>query len=141
MTSWTKMIITKNVFFLNITLDHWQHLMASPSYRRFTPTYFSNQTRKVSRIGLFIYSCYLHKMYGTSIFSIKFVNSLNHMMVSFTICGVLQSIMIFWYFIFSSKINPCMHLNIWINFYCANPFLYLHMMMGFWLFIATNYNF
>ena len=143
MTSWTKMIITKNVF-LDISLDHWQHLMPRPSYRRFTPTYFSYQTRKVSRSGLFIYSCYLHKMYWISIFPNRFVNSLNYIIVSYTNCGVLQSIIIFWYFIFRSKIKPGMYSAFFldkISFYCTKTFLYLHMMMGFWLFIATNYNF
>ena len=141
--------LSQKMYFLNITLDHWQHLMPLPSYRRLTPTYFSTQTRKASRIRLFIHSCCLHKMYGKSIFPIEFVNSLNYMIISYTICSVLQSIIIFCYFIFKSKIKPSMYLNVQINrcfldkinFYCANTFLYLHMIMGFWLFIATNENF
>ena len=57
--------------------------------------FFKSYKRNVSRIGVFIYSCYLHKIYGISILPNKFVNSLNCMIVSYTICGVLQSIIIF----------------------------------------------
>ena len=109
--------LSQKLSFLNISVDHWQHLMASPSYRRFTPTYFSNQTRKVSRIGLFIYSCYLHKIYGISILPNKFVNSLNCMIVSYTICGVLQSITIF------GILFRCFLYK--LNFYHTNPFFYI----------------
>ena len=92
--------------------------MPLPSYRRFTPTYFSTQTRKVSRIGLFIYSCYLHKIYGISILPIKFVYSLNYMIVSYTICGVLQSIIIFG--ILYLEVFRCFLYK--LNFYHTNPF-------------------